>query len=126
MPTANLALAPGTKLPQLGVYASLVFCDKAWYKGVTNVGFQPSVGGLEQITVETHILGLNQDIYGLEIRLELYFFLRETTLFNSLHEVKIQIGQDSRRAAELLADVFLMKESDRTKLPADGVSSAGK
>ena len=54
MPTANLALAPGTKLPKLGVYASLVFCDEALYEGVTNVGFQPSVGGLEPVSY-THL-----------------------------------------------------------------------
>jgi riboflavin kinase/FMN adenylyltransferase len=123
MPTANLALAPGTKLPQLGVYAALVFCDGIWYEGVTNVGFQPSVGGLKQITVETHILGLNRDIYGQEIRLELYYFLRDTKSFNSLREVKIQIDQDSQRVVELLADIFLIRRSGWMKFSANGTCS---
>ena len=38
MPTVNLALNPQMPLPQLGVYASLVYLDNAVYTGVTNLG----------------------------------------------------------------------------------------
>ena len=105
MPTANLDVSSDDKLPELGVYSALVFVEGVKYMGVTNVGYRPSVGG-DDITIETYILNLDEDIYDKEISVELYHYLRPTQNFNSLYEVKEQIDKDCIRAVAFLNDLF--------------------
>ncbi|NLB10206.1 MAG: hypothetical protein GX834_03965 [Clostridiaceae bacterium] len=101
MPTANIDAYNCGDLPELGVYASLITVDKERYIGVTNIGYRPSVDDEDIITVETHIMGFDRNIYGQEIMVELYHFLRPTRQFDSLYEVKKQVDQDLTRTKEL-------------------------
>lgn len=94
MPTANLEVHAGEKLPQQGVWAVNVFVDGHRYKGMTNVGLRPSDDDSPIPTVETFIIDFNKDIYGASMEIEFVKFIRETRTFANLDELKQQIDKD--------------------------------
>ena len=92
-PTANVFFGEHTVTPKNGVYKTLVTIDGQSYAAITNTGINPTVG-TEALRTETYIPGFNQDIYGQKIRIEFLNFIREEKKFNSIEELKSQIGQD--------------------------------
>jgi riboflavin kinase/FMN adenylyltransferase len=111
MPTVNLDLSTCSQLPPLGVYASLVWIGKAVWMGVTNVGRRPSVDNDQDITVETLILDFDRDVYGQEITVEFYAYLRPIVQMESLEAVKLQVEKDSLRVRTYFADrTILLKQ----------------
>ena len=104
MPTANLLPDPGQQLPPAGVYATAVAVAGKTYPGVTNVGVRPTVDREAAVTVETFILGLHQDLYGREMAVTFWHYLRPTVKMESLEAVKGQVRRDSLRTLELLGE----------------------
>ncbi|MDF2590210.1 MAG: hypothetical protein K0S41_4052 [Anaerocolumna sp.] len=93
-PTTNL-LPPSNKLlPPNGVYASVTTIDGKKYTGVTNVGFNPTVGKTPEKRVETFIFDFDEDLYGKMIEVSLYALEREEVKFNSIDELKEQMNKD--------------------------------
>ncbi len=104
IPTANLAVAPNRLLPANGVYATWAILNGERWPSATNVGVRPTVSGENPIrTVETHIIGLQRDIYYQFVRLVFVERLRAEQRFNSIDELKAQIREDVAQAAQLLA-----------------------
>ena len=93
-PTANMRLYEPLKLvPRRGVYVVEVqVLGKAWH-GMTNIGLRPTVGGTFT-TIETHILGFDEDIYGLPLTITFLRRLRDKIHFPSLDELKAQLERD--------------------------------
>jgi riboflavin kinase/FMN adenylyltransferase len=104
-PTANLAPAPERLLPAHGVYATFVRRDgeNGRLTGVTNIGLRPSFEG-DRPTVETYIFDFDDDLYGQQLTLELVEYLRPEKKFNGINELMAQIGADSARARDILAE----------------------
>lgn len=102
MPTANLQLHPGQEMPPFGVYAASLAIDGKTYLGVTNVGLRPTLSGEQQPTIETFILNYSGDLYGRELSLSLWAFLRSTRKMTSLEEVKKQVEKDAQVTRALL------------------------
>lgn len=97
-PTANLALYEPLKvIPGGGVYGVRVEMLGKEYKGVCNIGTRPTVNSTEERTIETHILDFNEDIYGLDMRVEFFFKIRDEVKFASLEELASQIEKDKTR-----------------------------
>lgn len=94
IPTANLIPDESKLLPPLGVFLSKVKVRDCQYYGVTNVGSNPTILEGQAITVETYILDFNEDIYGEEMCVELYHYLRPEYRFDSLKALKEQIESD--------------------------------
>ena len=90
IPTANLLLPEGVVCPKLGVYA----CKMGEYLAVTNVGVRPTVEG-RGITVEPWILDFEGDLYGKELTLGFYAFLRPEQKFGSLEELQAEIRKNA-------------------------------
>ncbi len=101
IPTANLRLPEGLVVPRFGVYACLVRIDGRVYPAVTNIGTRPTVSG-HSITVEPWILDYAGDLYGRDITLEFYRFLRPERKFDSLEELKAEIHRNASQTRELL------------------------
>ena len=101
IPTANLPLPTGLAIPKFGVYACLVELDGKKNPAVTNIGTRPTVQG-QGITVEPWILSYEGDLYGREITLEFYKFLRPEKKFSSLEALQ----QEIRRNAAQTRDYF--------------------
>ena len=93
-PTANMKLYEPLKLvPGRGVYAVDVDVLGRKFRGMTNIGTRPTVGGLTT-SIETHILDFDEDIYGLPLRVTFLRRLRDEVRFPSLEELKAQLEKD--------------------------------
>ncbi len=94
-PTANLGLYNPLKLvPMNGVYAVDVLLRKEKYRGICNIGVRPTVNAGNNISIETHILDFDEDIYGLDLVVEFVGRIREEVKFPSLQALKAQLEKD--------------------------------
>ncbi len=102
-PTANMQLyEPLKQIPANGVYAVWVDVLGRRHKGVCNIGTRPTVGLGGGRTIETHILDFDEDIYGLDLRIEFCARLRDERRFDSMEALGRQLAQDRQKAAEML------------------------
>ena len=93
-PTANMRLYEPLKLvPGRGVYVVEAEVLGEKYRGMTNIGLRPTVGG-SFTTIETHILDFDEDIYGLPLRITFLRRLRDEVHFPSLEALKRQLEKD--------------------------------
>lgn len=93
-PTVNI-YPDGQKLvPLHGVYASHIYIGSEKYRGITNIGSNPTVNNTDEIFVETNILDYDGDLYGQNITVYLDYFVRTEMKFNNIDELKTQIGRD--------------------------------
>ena len=102
-PTANLSLNDPAKLiPPNGVYAVKVVHQDNTYLGMMNIGVRPTMT-LErhEHTVEVNIFDFDKDIYGHELQVRFYDWMRCERKFNSLEELKEQIETDKREVLKL-------------------------
>lgn len=100
VPTANLELPEYLAQPKLGVYAGRACVDGHCYPAVTNIGSRPTVGG-HQVRAESWLLGFDGDLYGKDVTLEFYKFLRPEEKFASLDALKAQIQADAAETYRL-------------------------
>ncbi len=102
MPTANLG-APENKIyPPSGVYGTAVTVEEEKYKAMTNIGKRPSVDDFDYVTIEAFLLDFSRDIYGKEIILEVYKFVRGVIKFDNLAEVQKQVQKDIQTVRDVL------------------------
>jgi riboflavin kinase/FMN adenylyltransferase len=99
-PTANLDTL-NELVPPHGVYATLVAIDSVIRASVTNIGVRPTFGPADAVSVETHVIGEVEDLYGRVVQLAFLQRLRDERHFPDLNALKEQIGADVRRAAAL-------------------------
>ena len=94
-PTANLGLYDPLKLvPGNGVYAVKVGLGKERYRGICNIGVRPTVNSGSNVSIETHILDFEEDIYGLDLNLEFVGRIRDEIKFPNLQALKDQLEKD--------------------------------
>ena len=105
IPTANLHLPAGLAIPRFGVYACRILIEGTYYPAVTNIGTRPTVDG-EGITVEPWILDYSGDLYGREITIEFYKFLRSEQKFPSLENLQAEIRRNAEETRELIQREF--------------------
>ncbi len=102
-PTVNLLPQAGKLVPKHGVYAVRVrLADGRELTGVTNVGVRPTVGG-EGVTVETYLLDFSGDLYGQELRVAFYRYLRPEQRFASTQELHDMIARNIEQARAYFA-----------------------
>ena len=105
IPTANLRLIPGMAVPRFGVYACRCVIDGEVYPAVTNVGTRPTVEG-QSVTVEPWILDYEGDLYGREITLEFYYFIRPEKKFPDLESLQAEIRRNAEETRKYLQTPF--------------------
>ena len=98
-PTANISVAADRALPALGVYATRVHVAGKHYVGATNIGRRPTFD-FGHISIETHLLDFEGDIYGERMELDIVHRLRSESAFASIDELKAQIARDVVEARE--------------------------
>ena len=99
-PTANIEPEERRALPPDGVYATIACVGGAAYRAVTNVGTNPTVNG-DKLSIETHILDFDADIYGEILTVAFHSFLRGEIKFGSVEEMKRQIEKDVLQASSI-------------------------
>lgn len=100
VPTCNIVAPAGKLLPPRGVYFTEVMLKGQVYLGVTNVGTKPTVSVEEAVGIETHILSLDEDVYGEELSLNFLHYQRLEQKFHSIEELKKQLCRDILAAKE--------------------------
>lgn len=101
IPTANLEIPEGILLPKDGVYACRAWTNGNRYIAVTNIGSRPTVGG-HHVTVEPYLLDFNGDLYGKELTLSFYQYLRPELKFDSMDALKAQISRDAAQTRKVM------------------------
>ena len=93
-PTANLAWEQ-EQLPAFGVYVTEAVLPHhgGARMGMTNVGEKPTFEG-HRFTVETHLPGFEEDLYGARMEVRFLHRLRGEAKFASVDELRNQIAKD--------------------------------
>lgn len=95
-PTANIRVMDSHKLiPGNGVYSVRVLIKGVEYQGMLNIGIRPTIDGSEK-TIEVHIIGFDEDIYGEELTVLFDDWIREEQKFDSLDALKSQLEKDKK------------------------------
>jgi len=101
-PTANIEVADEYKLiAAVGVYACRVEYMGKTYKGMSNIGYRPTIDEGD-LTIEVNIFDFDKDIYGEEITISFVDRMRDEKKFESLEALKIQLAKDQEHALGLL------------------------
>ncbi len=102
-PTANLALeAAKIAVPSGGVYAIKVYIDGKCYKGMGNIGKNPTFGDVEEARLEVNIFDFNGNLYGKEIAVAFIERIRGEVKFASVDALVEQIKKDKETCLSLL------------------------
>jgi len=88
-PTANLAVDPALLVPAYGIYAGFALGTRA----AISIGVNPHYGGTDR-RIEAFLLDFEGDLYGDEVRVELWQRLRDERAFESEEELVAQIARD--------------------------------
>ena len=94
-PTANIFVEDKDKLiPKIGVYAVNVIVENKRYKGMLNVGLNPTTDTDNAIKIEVNIFDFDKEIYGEAIRVEFIKWIRNEEKFANLEELKHALAND--------------------------------
>lgn len=95
-PTINMGFPAGVVIPRHGVYSARVFLDDgSHYLAVTNVGVRPTVSDSGRVSVESHLLDFDGNLYGRHARVEFHHFQRPEQKFETVQALAEQIRQDA-------------------------------
>jgi riboflavin kinase/FMN adenylyltransferase len=97
-PTANITPKEYVVLPRNGVYVTKTLVDGVLYPSITNIGTKPTLGVDRGISVETHIINFDKDIYNRSIEVFFICRLRGEKSYSSLDDLKEQVDADIRYA----------------------------
>ncbi len=94
-PTANIFIDNADKLiPKIGVYAVNVVLKGVTYKGMLNVGTNPTTDFDNKIKIEVNIFDFDADIYGDTLKVEFVKWIRNEEKFANLDELKQALAND--------------------------------
>ena len=93
-PTANLKLGADYMMNLQGVFATACYIDDQRYVSMTNVGYNPTINLVDDISIETHIFDFDGDIYDKWLRLEFIKKIRDEMKFADVEELIKQLKKD--------------------------------
>jgi riboflavin kinase/FMN adenylyltransferase len=105
-PTANLC-SDNELMPPHGVYATTATIDGVVRPSVTNIGVRPTVDSSGRAWTETHVFGIDRELYGTTIRVGFVQRLRDERTFESIDALRAQIAADCGRARVLFNHLSL-------------------
>lgn len=94
MPTINVIPAKQKLLPPSGVYATVTVLEGRELKGVTNIGYKPTVSNEMKLGVETHLFDFDEDVYGKNVVVKILHFIRPEMQFTDVEHLARQIAED--------------------------------
>ena len=97
-PTANLDLSCAEKMvPRRGSYVTVVCSDGKQYPAMTNIGRRPTLENGEKVTIETHLLDFDGDLYGRQLEIRFKERLRDERKFDHIDALKAQLNEDAQQ-----------------------------
>lgn len=94
-PTANVEVGHYVVLKK-GVYAVYFYVRGKKYKAMANIGYNPTFGSLEKISLEVNIFDFDEDIYGETVNVDFIEYIRKETHFQSIDELVKQLNHDKK------------------------------
>lgn len=102
-PTANMQLYEPLKLvPGRGVYLVGVETLGRRYMGMCNIGCRPTVKENGATTIETHIFDFDEDIYGLDIKVEFHSKIRDEVRFPDMSALRARLALDKELCLKMV------------------------
>ncbi len=103
-PTANIRPNQHYKLiPNDGVYATICHINKRPHKSMTYIGKRPSLNySTPQQSIEVNLFNLEANLYNKSITIEFIERIRGEQKFESLEDLKLQLGEDKISTLRLL------------------------
>ncbi|WP_164121493.1 bifunctional riboflavin kinase/FAD synthetase [Sharpea azabuensis] len=92
-PTANVAIGKYCYLAK-GVYGVEVEVKGQRYKGMANIGMNPTFNDIFEMSLEIYIFDFHQDIYGEEMQVFFKFFERPEERFNDVDDLIKEMQHD--------------------------------
>lgn len=93
-PTANIHIEETYKLiPKTGSYVVKSEIIGATVFGMMNIGYNPTVSGTEK-SIEVNFFDFDQDLYDLELQIDILDRLRDEHKFESIDALKEQLSKD--------------------------------
>ena len=110
VPTLNLA-TPCEVVPRRGVYVTRTtdLDDNRSWESVTNIGYRPTFGGDDRLSIETFLLDPLTGNTPRSIRVDFFWRLRDERKFESPEALKTQILKDVARARAYFRRVIRWK-----------------
>lgn len=101
-PTANIKISTSKIIPANGVYAVNVKVKNKLLKGMLNIGTRPTINNNKQEVIEVYLFDFEEDIYGVELKIEFVQFIRQEMKFDNLNELKNQLTKDEKVIRKIL------------------------
>ncbi len=99
-PTVNIQVKDLTH-PPVGIYAAWAEYDGRQVAAAAYLGYRPTFNG-RTLLLETHLLDIDEDLYGKRVKVHFVARIREDRAFVSADELSRQIKADCRAAKEIL------------------------
>lgn len=93
-PTANIKIDHAYVIPKKGVYKGKIKIDSNMYRAMINIGHNPTLNEVANISIEAHIVSFNKDIYGKHVDVYFEEYLREERKFESAEALIEQLHKD--------------------------------
>jgi len=93
-PTVNIKTPELEWLPAIGIYAVKIMIGDDWHLGMASIGRNITFGDTRPITVEINILDFNQKVYGENVTVSWYNYLRGEVKFTTVPELVTQLKRD--------------------------------
>ena len=100
LPTTNIIPAKEKLMPPNGVYDTVSHFKDRSLKGITNVGYKPTVGE-KFLGVETYLFDCEEDLYGEPCRVEFFHYSRPEKRFSSIEALKAAAPEGCRKGQGL-------------------------
>jgi riboflavin kinase/FMN adenylyltransferase len=106
-PTANIAVDNET-IPRRGVYITETSVFGSRFPSLTNVGVRPTFGGTT-LSVESHLLEVDEDLYGERVEVRFLARLRDEAKFADSAELADQLARDQAAATSYFSGLSLAR-----------------
>jgi riboflavin kinase/FMN adenylyltransferase len=106
-PTANVAV-DNESVPRRGVYVTETMAFSTRFPSITNVGVRPTFGGTT-LSVESHLIDVDEDLYGERVEVRFLARLRDETTFAGPAELADQLARDQAAATSYFSGLSLAR-----------------
>ncbi|MBR7098765.1 MAG: riboflavin biosynthesis protein RibF [Clostridia bacterium] len=93
-PTVNQRFPTDFMIPRHGVYVTECSVGGQTYRGVSNIGYRPTVDSDGEVNCETYLLDFEGDLYGQSMTVRFLRYLRAERRFKDIETLKKQIQKD--------------------------------
>ncbi len=92
-PTINIKLDSDLIIPKFGVYKGKIRIDGKYYQALINIGNHPTFGDFT-VNLEAYVVDFNRNVYGYTVEVFLLDYIRETSMFDTIADLTLQIKKD--------------------------------